>query len=93
MSEAVTTNSLGTTEMILRTVRASQATGIEVTSPESETAISLRMMARQVTIDVTGGPPGGEGPPGKDGTLTVVETPPQDYDPGDMTLIFENRLI
>lgn len=76
-------NDLGTTEMILRTVRAATATSVEVTSPVL-TTLNCLMTARTVQIDIVGGLPGRDGRDGIDGVGAV--------DPGDLTLYFENGL-
>lgn len=93
MSEALTFNDLGTTEMIVRTTRAATATEVEVTSPTPETTIVLPTISRRIDMEVSGGPPGGQGERGIDGLLTIITEPAENYDPGDFTLIFENKLI
>lgn len=93
MSEALTFNDLGTTEMVVRTTRVASATEVEVTPPTSETTFSLPTISRKVEMNVMGGPPGGEGQPGRDGMVVIVTEPAESYDPGDFTLIFENKLI
>jgi hypothetical protein len=79
-------NDLGTTEMILRTVRAATATSVEVTSPVL-TTLNCLMTARTVQIDIVGGAPGNDGTDGRDGIDGVGAV-----DPGDLTLYFENGL-
>lgn len=93
MSEAVTLNDLGTTDMLVRTSRPSMVTAVEVEAPEVVTELQLRMTTRTVHLAVTGGPPGGQGERGADGVIVVVTEPAETYDPGDFTLIFENKLI
>lgn len=92
MSEIGFVNDLGTTEMILRTVRAATATSVEVTSPV-QTTLQCQMVSRTIQMEIVGGPPGGPGEPGRDGTLIVITAPADEYDPGDFTLIFDNKLI
>jgi hypothetical protein len=93
LSEALTFNDLGTTEMIVRTTRVASATEVEVAPPTSETTFTLPTISRRIDMVVSGGPPGGEGQPGRDGLLVIVTEPAESYDPGDFTLIFDNKLI
>jgi hypothetical protein len=79
-------NDLGTTEMILRTVRAATATSVEVTSP-IQTTLECQMVSRTVQMEIVGGAPGRDGTDGRDGIDGVGAV-----DPGDLTLYFENGL-
>lgn len=82
MSEIVTLHELGTTQMLVRTDRIAQATGIEVTSPESQTEVELRMTGRRVDVQIFGGAPGADGEDGEDSST----------DPGDLVPIL-NALL
>jgi hypothetical protein len=76
---------LGTTEMLV-TVRSPGSTTTEVTSPESQTELEVKMATRTVNMSVVGGLPGKDG---RDG-IDAVGAPP---DPGDLTVYFENALV
>lgn len=82
MSEILTLHELGTTQMIVRTDRIALATGVEVTSPVSETALELRMTTRRVDVQIMGGAPGTDGRDGEG----------FDTDPGDLIPIL-NALL
>lgn len=86
MSEEAIFNDLGTTEMIVRTVRAATATTLEVTSPV-QTTLNCQMTTRTVHIEIVGGAPGRDGTDGRNGVDAAGAV-----DPGDLTLYFENGL-
>jgi hypothetical protein len=76
LSEDVTFNDLGTTELILRTVRASNATSLEVTS--DQTTITCQMASRTVHMEIVGGVPGRDGIDGTDGAFAPITfSPPE----------------
>jgi hypothetical protein len=86
LSENVTFNDLGTTEMIVRVSRIADPLGVQLSAPV-ETQLEVKMATPKVHMEIVGGKPGRDGTDGRDGLDGIGAV-----DPGDLRLYFENGL-